>query len=404
MERKDESIAISNLIEVAGYQYSSQPSIIALRDGGFAVFWVDQWIEGGDNPDPNAVLLCRLFDSTGTPRGPARPVSTGSEYASPSYGRCAVECADTAFNVFWQGRLPPGSSRYRILATRFDPADGYTTPIVAIDTPGELAAYTPRVAPVGDASMVIWHTYHDSTKRRSGRGRVLNSALVPISAEFSPYSIDAKAQSGFTIVNAAVSDKAVVAWTSTDSFDGPGSGHIFAQQFDGRGKTVGDLVEVRGLGPSPHDPGNGKAMAVRKTGGFHAFYFERPQTIYARLYGCVFDEDGIQLGNTVEIAQAPQGATILGADAVPAPRNSVAVFWTSQRFSSQGYSSEIWMRLVSDLSGAPKGQQVQVSPADNFSHRYASAALLKSGSIAVAWQRKSAVGEEYSIIATLVTI
>lgn len=399
MWRGLESHVASNLIEVAGYRSNSHPSIIALNDGGFAVFWVDQWVEGGDNPDPNATLLCRLFDSAGTPRGPARPVSTGSEYVGSSHGRYAVECADTAINVFWQGRLPPESSKYRILATRFDPADGFTTPIVAIDTPSELLAYTPRVTPVGDASMVIWHTYHQPTKRRTGRGRVLNSGLVPISAEFSPFSIDAKEQRGFTIVNAAVSDRAVVAWTSVE---GDGTGYLFAQQFDGRGKTFGNLVEVRGRGPIDTDPGNLKATAARKTGGFHAFYFDRPWTIYAKLYGCVFDEDGSQLGNTVEIAQATDGALFVHADAVPAPRNSVAVFWTSLRLSPS-FTSQIWMRLASDLSGAPKGLQVQISPADNCRHLYSSAALLKSGSIAVAWLR-GVNDKESSIVATLVTI
>jgi hypothetical protein len=263
-EMRDEAFAVTKV----GPTQAFEPSVSALRDGGFVIAWVGTHVVSG-----NDQILTRVYDAEGAPLGDALPVSEID--SALKFGPSVTALSDGGFVVAWAELTDMG--RVEILVRTYGPeSEPLDTFIVAH------GGTSPAVTGLKDGSFVIaWEqpeigdTNEIFVTRLDGAGSTWRAPFrVTETGSASTPSVAALADGGF-----------IVTWVESQATD-----QIWARVYDGAGQSLGEAFTVREasdgllLMPSVAALPDGRfVIAWRETG---------TNSGIENLFGRMYDSDG----------------------------------------------------------------------------------------------------------------
>jgi hypothetical protein len=286
---------------------STQPSIVALADGGYAVAWETA---AGDFVSGESDIWTRSYDADGTPRGAS--VRVHPPHDRNQFAPDLAATADGGYIITWSNDVSADSADWTEVYARTFGADGRATSGVRhVNQLGEYDQDNSKATTLADGRVLItWESQnaglpHDTTVD-AVRGRFYSAAGRPLGDEFmvvahnDGMSTDGTPGTGTSVDVAALHDGGfVVSWEESNWVGGDLEFQIRAQRYAADGGKVGKEIPLWSV-----ESGSPYASAVEALdgGGFVvAWTAYGDGRAYQEVYAQVFDDDGRALGRHFKV-------------------------------------------------------------------------------------------------------
>lgn len=361
-----------------------RPRMTALDGGRFVVVW--------EEDTPSAVedevgLQGRLFDSTGSPEGPAFQVNaytTGSQQepavAAWPDGRFVVAYSSGPYRLF-----DIGSETREVRARVFDrtgQAVGSDFQVSEMVTSGLSKQRRPAVAAFDNGDFIVtWERFEERTvldlnhivgRRVAADGALSDPFLVTDEVEGQERSAVAALDGGGFVVT----------WETTLFIETGSREEVFGRTYDADGDPVGDFTVDEHISSNlwrvrPHVAATAPGEFVVAWRSFFAYQYYYP---VERINTRRFDASGLALGPLVELA-AEEGAFDLHPRVAGRNDGSFTVVWAPSRTSFGPFSTSL---RAMGPDGMPRSGILRLGPED-VRQSAADLTYLQDHQLAVTW-------------------
>ncbi|MDQ8758132.1 calcium-binding protein, partial [Sphingosinicella sp. LHD-64] len=217
---------------MAGPTSVLQASVVGLGSGDFVVAWSETAFE----PGVQTRIQARTFDASGTPKGDAFTLASGTEQQPHLAAR-----GDDEFVVVWTDN---GSSGVSNIKARVFSDDGTAmTGEIVVTSNGSINSYDPDVVVQADGDFVVTWTGPNAGSFTAANGQVFDGGGNPKSAVFSSRDfpdLPSFHEGFFTSIAMLASGEFVMTWTDSAG----NSTRVLAQRYTADGAPIGAYFRV----------------------------------------------------------------------------------------------------------------------------------------------------------------
>lgn len=297
---------------------STNPSVTALKDGGFAVGWE---VAVGDSILDQSDVYTNTFDADGTARGAATRVDGGNR--QDQYAASVTATAKGGYTLTWTSYEGSKVKNWDEIFTRTFDAEG--DPVGAIAHVNQVTRYdqhNSRATTLSNGNVLLtWESEYAGSMNPSGvesdavRGRLYSAKGKPLGGEFLLVGDNDGMNEGIGLTDSAVDVAAlrdgrfVVTWYETVLHDKRDTTfEIHAQIFGNNGQKQGGEILVRGGSVSVPDH---SSVIALDGGGFAIAWdaFGKKTYAFNEVYVRVYDDDGRALGPAL-VVNPPSGRSV----------------------------------------------------------------------------------------------
>ncbi|WP_300435325.1 hypothetical protein, partial [Zoogloea sp.] len=269
----------------------TNPAIVGLSDGGFAIAWTDQ---NGDGSSSG--VYAQRFDASGLAQGSQFRINTYTDY---DQNHPALAAFDGGFVATWFSRYQDGSGT-GIYAQRYSNDGSPLGSEFPVNTSATYDQYEPRVSTFTDGSFVIvWRSDYQDGSGAGVYGQRFDASGNKAGGEFAVNTTTTSSQYDPHVVTLA-GGGFVVVWADDSGHDGSANG-VYAQRFDASGvKLGGEFLINESTGGNQYQP----EVSALANGGFVVSWYNESwgsAGTYADVYVREYQADGTPAGGEVRV-------------------------------------------------------------------------------------------------------
>lgn len=291
---------------------STHPSVVALKDGGYAVAWQTAV---GDSILDQTDIYTNTFDADGTARGPATRAHGFN--GEDQYAASIAATRTGGYTLTWSGYVADSGSKLEwdeIYTRTFDAEGEAVSTIKHVNTVVRFDQHNSRATTLSNGNVLItWESEYAGNMNPSGvesdavRARIYSATGNPLSREFLLVGENDGMNEGIGLTDSAVDVAAlrngrfVATWYQTVLHDDRDTTfEMHAQIYNSAGGKVGREITVSATTEGVPDHG---AVTALDGGGFVVAWdgFGRQTYAFEEIWARVYDENGRPLGAAFKI-------------------------------------------------------------------------------------------------------
>ncbi|WP_312026992.1 calcium-binding protein [Pseudomonas sp. J452] len=366
--------------------YQNEPSVTALKDGGYVVVWADQSSASAD------YIFTQRYSASGVKIGSESRVnaSTTGEQEDPTI----TALANGGYVVAW--KVDNGGGNVDIRMQRFDAAGAKAGSESRVNTYTTGEQDSPEITALIDGGYVVsWASYQQDGSEWGAYLQRYDANGAKVGVETRINTTSAGEQDGPTITSLADGGYMAV-WEGNGSGDTYG---IFAQRFNSAGAKVGGETRINSTTSGfQQDP----VVTVLANGGYVVAWqsypddldnnedTQAPSDIYTQLYNSSGAKVGSQtMVNTTTSGSQEEPRVVALSD------GGYLVAWSG---NGSGDASGVFIQRY-NASGTKVGTETRVNTTTTGNQELTSIAALADGGYLVTWESYSADGTNSEVYA-----
>ncbi len=284
---------VGDVVTVSSDDTSSnyRPDIVELSNGDYIITW-----HGNGEESKSSEIFAQRYDSDGNPLGSTMQINTPDDIAD--YTPVITALDDGGYMVSWQGYTNDTSYNTNIYAQRFDSSDNPVGGeiVVNLEDLTNESNYNPSITTLSNGDFVVtWTTENEVVAQR------FDSTGSKVGTEFA-VSIQDSNSDHYSTISALSDGGYVITWSGYDP--STGDREIFAQKFDSSDNKVGNIIQVTQGSDYDYEP----AVATLVDGSFVITWFAyNSESSVQEVYAQRFDSDGNAIGEIETIRTGENG-------------------------------------------------------------------------------------------------
>lgn len=291
---------------------STNPSVVALKDGGYAVAWQTAV---GDSILDQTDIYTNTFNKNGTARGPATRAhgSNGED----QYAASIAATANGGYTLTWSGYVADSGQKLEwdeIYTRTFDAAGDAVSGVKHVNQVVTFDQHNSRATTLSNGNVLItWESEYAGNQNPSGvesdavRARIYSAKGKPLGREFLLVGENDGMNEGIGLTDSAVDVAAisggrfVTTWYETVLHKNRDTTfEVHAQIYSNDGSTSGDEITVRAGTEGVPDH---TAVTALDGGGFVVAWdgFGKQTYAFEEVWARVYDDNGRALGRAFKV-------------------------------------------------------------------------------------------------------